>query len=237
MKCKVVLVTLGVALTAAAPAVAQDKMTSADGKVFARLSAGAVMPTDTDVQNGVINGLTFTGVVNGAVESEVGQAYSASIGYNFSDMFSIEAEGSIASFDLDKFTGTGTFTSGGSSLTVTGSAALDGDVKANTGMLNALVSIPTGGSFRPYLGAGVGLVDWEIDFNSATDGTTTLVCVAGCSADGTDLAVKGIVGADFAVSDNAFVGIKYQYLWTDTGTAVSDDVTAHAIQASLKFDF
>jgi len=51
------------------------------------------------------------------------------------------------------------------------------------------------------------------------------------------MAAKGIVGAAFAISDNASAGIEYQYFWTDTGTAVTDDVTAHAIQASVKFNF
>jgi len=238
MTFKVGVVVLGVALTAAAPAVAQDKMTSADGGFFTKFSAGAIIPTDTDVKNGTVNGLTLSGV-SADISSEVGQMYSGEIGYNLSDSFSIGLEGSYSAFDLDEISGTGTLTRNGSSLTLSGSASLDADIESKIAMVNAVFTIPTGGGFKPYFGGGIGLVDWEFTFNQATskqDGST-LTCTPACTDDGTDMAAKGIVGAAFAISDNASAGIEYQYFWTDTGTAVTDDVTAHAIQASLKFNF
>ena len=223
-------------LLTAAPAVAQDKMTWSDGGLYGKLSAGLIIPTDTDVSNGTVNGITLSNT-SAEISSKVGQMYSAEIGYNISDSFSIGVEGSYSAFDLDEISGSGTLTSGGNTLTVSGTASLEADIKSKFAMVNAVYTLPFGGAFKPYLGGGVGLVDWEITLDSATSGGNTLTCTSGCSADGTDLAAKGIVGAAFAVADNASAGIEYQYFWTDTGTAITDDVTVHAIQASLKFNF
>lgn len=226
-----------VSLAATDHAAAQSNTNlSSDGNFYGRLSAGAIIPEHTDILNGTTNGLTISGA-SAAISSEVGQSYSGAVGYKLSDLISIEAEVSHSFFELDEISGSGTLTSGGSSLTVSGTASLDGDVKATTGMANIILTMPTGGSFRPYVGGGLGFVAWDIELNSATSGGTTLTCSGDCSDDGTDLTAKGVVGFDFAFSEGSSVGVRYQYLWTDTGTEITDDVTAHVVQASVKFSF
>lgn len=218
-------------------AMAQSNTTlSADGKIYGRLSVGAIIPTDTALKNGTINALTISGV-SADISSETGQSYTGAIGYKFSDLISVEAEVAHSRFDLDEISGSGTLTSGGSTLAVSGTASVDGDVEATSGMVNLMFNIPAGGSFQPYVGGGVGLVNWDIEVRSATSGGTTLTCTGNCSEDGTDLTAKAMAGVDFAVSENFSAGVRYQYLWTDTGTAISDDVTAHVVQASVKISF
>ena len=144
----------------------------------------------------------------------------------------VEAELDDASFDAAV-----TFTSGASNLAITagGVVALDGDVNAINGKVNLLFHPFDNKQFTPYIGGGLGLAAWEANLDSITFNGSTLT-VNG-SEDGTDLTAEAIVGLDAAVSDSVTFGGRYTYLWTDTGTAFTDDVTAHMVKFNVGMKF
>jgi len=231
------------AALASGAAAQQNTPLTNDGNGYFRLAVGAWQPTDTgySFSNSVSGfGITVTETISGDIESDPGLAANAAIGYRFNKSVSFEAEFGHAKADLDSATVNQaiTFTAGGASLAVaggSGSVDLDGDVSATTGVANIIADIPTGGFITPYIGAGAGLVAWKAKLNSISSGGSTLI-VNG-EDDGTDLTANLIAGLNFNFSEKVNGGIRYKYIWTDTGTSVLDDVTAHALQASLTFHF
>ena len=220
----------------------QTKNLNADGSLYGRLSAGAFQPTDTGYSiTGTASGLGITASVNvnGDIKTKVGRSFAGAVGYKFGS-FAIEGEIAHQKADLDEATlnASVTITSGGNTLNASGSATLDleGSVSATSGMVNVLAMLPIGSSdFTPYLGAGVGGVDWEVKLNRISQGSNSLT-VNGKES-GTDLAASAIAGFDFKLGESVAGGLRYKYLWTDTGTAYTDDVTAHVFLASVKIAF
>lgn len=53
------------------------------------------------------------------------------------------------------------------------------------------------------------------------------------SEDGTDLSAEMILGLNASIAESIEVGGRYTHIWTDTGTAFTDDVTAHMFEANI----
>lgn len=78
-------------------------------------------------------------------------------------------------------------------------------------------------------------MDWEIELNSKSQNVETLTI--NVKENETDLSANFIAGIDTNLFDKISAGVRYQYLWTNTGTVVSDDVTAHIAPTSIRIRF
>ena len=108
---------------------------SVDDKFYFGFGAGVINPNDVDIDITVaetINGVAFSGNINGEFKFDVGYQISTVLGYRLSDSLSIEGEFGYLNFDYDSvnLTAGGTATSGG--VTFTGSAntsyVIDGNI-------------------------------------------------------------------------------------------------------------
>ena len=220
----------------------QNTTISEDGKFYGRLDGGVIVANDTiySISGSLTNlSVTATGTVSGEIKSKTGYAIGGALGYRLNDNFAVEAQISHLQFELDSASVdvAGTLTSGGSNLAVNVNTDIDleGDVSTLTGMFNLFDRLPLANKLTPYVGAGLGFVNWEINLDSISQGGTTLT-VNG-QEDDTDLAANLIVGLEYPVTDQIWLGGRYTYIWTDTGTDISEDVTANIFQASAKFRF
>jgi opacity protein-like surface antigen len=210
---------------------------------YARLSAGAFIPTDTGYSvsgSTTVFGLTATGTVSGDIKTDIGQAFYGAVGHKINKFISIEGELGYVRADLDSASVDigGTLTSGGVNLVVDESTDVDvnGNASALSGMANLIVHPSRWKKYPPYVGVGLGFVNWEREINSVSQNGTTLF-IANGKEDGTDLAAQFIAGVDTNLRDNISAGIRYQYVWTDTGDSLLDDVTANIVQASIRIRF
>lgn len=205
------------------------------GNFYAGASAGALIPESTK--------LTLTGsIVSGAGELNYkdAAAFTGFVGYNITDNLAAEAELGYSSVDYDNVSGTLT---AGTLTPVSGKINLSGHSTGVLGIFNAIVHPMGKGRLSPYLGAGVGFAAIDSKLNSANDGTTT-VTVNGSHSE-TDLALNGIAGVDYAVTDNVSLGARYRYLWinsADSTTASGEtlkagDFTAHVLTAQATLHF
>lgn len=142
-----------------------------------------------------------------------------------------EVEGAYTRFDYDKISGNFTLTQGATNVTVSGSADLEGEVQSWVGLARGVVS-PLGKSkIQPLLGGGVGFARHEEKITSI--GGTAVAA----KADGTDLALEGMAGLEAEVSPSIDLGIRYRYLWIDSGDKGFDDSTAHNVVGSVSYRF
>ncbi|WP_404382911.1 OmpA family protein [Caenispirillum salinarum] len=143
---QVVLGASALALTAAAPALAQE---SKQGP-YVGLGGIYVMPQDSDTEEAP--GTTF----DGDVEWDEGWGALGSLGYAWGNGLRTELEFSWRQNQADAIGGTD----------------LGGEVKTMAGMVNVLYDIDFGLPFKPYVGAGAGAA--RVAFDDVTAGATTI---------------------------------------------------------------
>jgi opacity protein-like surface antigen len=227
----VLLIAAGIGFGAGA-ALAQDQGQASmkSGNIYAGVMAGVVMPEDVSFSSNASQGGT-TVTASGKFEYQPGYSASAYMGYRFNPYLRGEVEGAYARFDYDKISGNFTLTQGTTNVTVSGSADLEGEVQSWLGLARGVVS-PLGKSkIQPLLGGGVGFARHEEKITSI--GGTAV----SAKADGTDLALEGMAGLEAEVSSSIDLGIRYRYLWIDSGDKGFDDSTAHNVVGSVSYRF
>jgi len=195
-----------VAMTA--PAMAEELRS---GNTYLRLSGGALVMDDIKMSGG---GLT------GELSFDTGWVVSGAIGYNLSPQFAVEAELTYLTADFDT-----------ASVAGVGSAPVDGDLSSFLTMVNANFHPMAGGSFDPYIGAGIGMAFSEVSIDSVGGAPLNR------SADSEDLALQANAGFDMNLGNGKKVGAQYRYIWTDTGTSGMDDITGHALTLNFTTTF
>ncbi|MGB0682394.1 MAG: outer membrane beta-barrel protein [Magnetovibrionaceae bacterium] len=228
-KSNVAALSAGLLAFAVASAAQAEMATIEVGEFYVGLGAGGVMPGDTTISSGTQDGVTFNG--NAEIEYDLGFAVTGAAGYHINDYLAVEAEVGYAQFDHDSFSGSGTITSGGTTVSGSASSTLDGTVKTFSGLANLIVSPFGDMALRPYLGAGVGMVAYNEEIDKV--GTLSL------SYDESDEAfmAAGLVGLDYRFSDQLSMGGQYRYVWADTGSGLVDDMTAHSLFLKLDYAF
>lgn len=205
---------------------------SMNGKIYGRLSGGALMLNDIDFAGSASSGgITYT--ANASYSFDVGAAAAGAIGYRYNRWIAFEGEIGYATLSYDSVSGTFTASGNGSSVSVTGSAPVDGDVTMISGLFNLIVT-PFGVAerFSPYGGGGFGVVHIKDEINSIGGDTS----VRG-SATADDLVADLLLGFDAVVGETFSVGGQYRYLWIDSGSAGVDNATAHTFLATGKLAF
>ena len=210
--------------------------------VYVSVNAGVTILNDIGF-GADLNYASATATIGGTATFDTGGSYSGTIGYILSELVRVEFELGYTEMDHDKaeVDGTVTYTSGGSTLTKTGSGTVgvSGRVEALYGMTNVILtcgSKPFGnGKITPLIGGGIGFVDWEDTIDSLSSGGTTLMVNGKESA--TDFAANITTGLEYNPNENLFVGIKYRHVWVDSGTGGVDDSEADNITGTLTYRF
>ena len=213
------------------------------GNVYGSINAGATILNDIDFGSD----LSFAGTtatIGGTATFDTGASISGTIGYILNELARVEFELGYTEMDHDTVdvSASITFTSGGSTLTKTGSGSVDvsGEVEALYGLTNVILT-PLGsksfgnGKITPLIGGGIGFVDWEDTINSISSGGSTLT-VNGKASD-TDFASNITAGLEYSQNENLSVGIKYRHMWIDSGTGGVDDSETDNIAGTLTYRF
>jgi opacity protein-like surface antigen len=209
MKISKILLATTMLCAMSEPAIADEV---SNGNAYAKLSAGAIIPEDIDIDAG--GGLT------GSMTFDTGWTASGAVGFWLNDSFALEGELGYLAADFDELKAGG------------GAAKVDGDFNSIFGFVNANLHLSgRDAAFDPYIGAGVGFARSEVSVDSVGG------VVFNASDDSTDAALQGSAGFDFNLGGGTKIGAQYRYLYTDTGGNGVDAFTAHNITAHAVFAF
>jgi opacity protein-like surface antigen len=162
--------------------------------------------------------VSFSNGATGETKWKIGVGYAGEIGVAGVSGTGLRLGLSVqtASLELDKFC-------------VNGGGCVEGageDVSAQVYQVQAYYDFDAHSEFRPYVGFGFGLVD--------TDSDTT------------EIAASASVGLNYKVTENAYVGLRADYLYTDTEdtvdlggglTATGEETTMWSVGAVIGFRF
>jgi opacity protein-like surface antigen len=218
--------TLTAAACLLAPAaIAQDGGSSP----YLQFHAGANSVSDIAVD--VTSGPST--VFNMNTEYGTGYGFGVAGGYDFGE-FRIEGEVAYRTNPGDQ-----------ANFRTAPSGDLDGEVSALTIMVNAYYDFETNSRFTPYLGAGLGAGQVELDLESRTPGPPV-----GVSGTGWGFAAQGIAGAGYEVSESVEVFAEARAMTIiapdvtglgalnpTTGATMEDDYTSYGVFAGVRFRF
>lgn len=202
-----------------------------EGKIYGRVGGGGLVLNDIDfASTASVNGITVT--ANGSFSFSPGVALTGAVGYRYNQWLAFEGELGYGTASYDSVSGNFTASVSGHSVTVSGSASVDGDVRMVSGLANLVVTPLGRDTFEPYLGGGLGFVNIKDTVDSVAGDTSVTA-----SETATDFAMDFLVGFDYAVKESISVGGQYRYFWADSGSNGVDDATAHIFLVTGKFAF
>jgi len=195
------------------------------GDLYLSASGGAMAITATDIKlSGAMSGSGHIGGHSGAIASGI-------VGYRFGPFVSAEAEIVYGKFNY------GSLDIGGVKSKVTGDMSMFGG-------FGNLIFTPLGyNAFTPYVGGGLGAMNYESNVDSVQiRGIENSVHVGSSK---TGLAANFIAGFDFAANERLSIGARYRAIWSDADMAWTargvkveqGDILSHAltVNAILRF--
>ena len=188
-------------------------------------AAAAERPTGTYLGAGAgINFADDTDIsgngVNASAEHDTGYAGALSLGHAYANGIRAEVELGNRRNAIDSVDG---FDTGGSANVL-------------SAMVNTYYDFATGSAFIPYLGAGIGVGSMHLTANPV-DGSAI-------NDRGNGLALQGIAGLGYQVTENLTSTLEYRYftvqgadLKTLGGTSIDADYQAHTVMVGLRYTF
>lgn len=168
------------------------------------------------------------------LSTDTGLALGGAIGYAF-DSFRAEAEAGFQQNDLD--------TSDWAANDVTwGSASgsdsfIDGDISSTSFFANGYYDIKNSSAFTPFIGAGIGYANVEInDYQTDIDDTPF-------SIDDSAFAYQFMLGASYAFNKNFSLDLSYRYVGTsgleleDEGYIIDLEYSSHNFMLGGRYTF
>jgi opacity protein-like surface antigen len=130
--------------------------------------------------------------------SDPGFRVGGALGGAINEYFSLEGEVSYAQADASHWFAISPIAGGPFPMTGSGSSI--------TGMVNAFLGYNVG-SIRPYVGAGIGVAYF----------TAHNIAAGGAVLNGSDagFAAQGMIGVDFALTQDTTLGARYRYVYLD----------------------
>lgn len=184
----------------------------ADAGTYVSGNIGAVFVDDAD--------LSFEGVpLDAELSFDTGYGATLAIGHAYANGARAEVEVAYRANDLDKI-----------SVSGLGSGSIDGEMTSWGVLLNMFFDFDTGTAFKPFIGAGVGYanVDLEIEGESEDDNVFAYQLMAGCG---------------YAVSPVVTLDVQYRYFasddpeFSDAGMTVDSEYMTHNIMFGLRYNF
>ena len=148
-------------------------------------------------------GMSFDAVADDGVENELEDAiiYSGGVGYAFPGGFRLEGELSYHDNEFDP---------------------ASQEINATAAMINGYYDFNRGGRFEPYLGAGVGYADYDLDFDNQGA-----------------FAWQALAGVAIGLTDRLDLDLGYRYFNIPEADFSGVDVTLeeHSIMAGIRWQF
>jgi opacity protein-like surface antigen len=152
-----------------------------------------------------------------SIDFDTGYTALAAVGYDFGVNGaggSIRVEGEVSYTSNDY-----------SSVTVNGvNTGITGDIEQWTFMGQGIYEFTAATGFRPYVGAGIGVINAETEASAGN---------VGASADSTEFAYRGLIGVAADVTESATLDLGFRYTGA-TGDAELDNI---GIVAQVRFGF
>ena len=176
---------------------------------YGSVNAGVAFVPDSDVD------FTFSdmGSGTGELSYDTGYTVGGALGYMM-DQFRVEGEVSYQSSGIDTFSAYGE------------SESVSGDITALTFLVNGYFDFATGGPWTPYITAGLGYSNVEVD----SDDDNLFTYQLG-------------VGIGYAMNEKVTWDLRYRYLgfedyeYSDWSDSVSVEASSHNITLGLRFAF
>jgi opacity protein-like surface antigen len=164
---------------------------------------------------------TYQGGINGTLEHESGWGFAGGIGYIIGPKLRSELEIGYRTNDVERLSAP--------AFSVPAGAAT-GDVSVFSGMVSAYYDIVTWGPITPYLGAGVGFGDIEVDITSGGVNRTH---------SDTAFAYQGMAGVRYAVTSAVDVKLGYRYfaLLNPNFGPTESEYASHNVEFGVAFKF
>ena len=173
--CALALLMLTVLFGLGTPAVAGD---------YVSINGGAVFAPDSDFSlDDVSDNMEFS--------HDTGYMVNLALGHTYKQGGRVEAEFFYRANDLEEL-----------SISGAGSVAADGKVTAWGALVNGYYDLETGMAVKPFVGAGVGYANVDLDWDGESDN------------DGV-LAYQLMAGCGFAVNEQITIDLQYRYFATD----------------------
>lgn len=151
-------------------------------------------------------------------DMEGGYTVQGAVGYDFGDngssvgKFRVEAEIAYTQNDNESVKAGGT------------TFNIGGDLEQTSFMVNGLFDFMPNSGFRPYIGAGLGIVDAE---------QTVSLAGISASANGTEFAYRGLAGVGISLGENVTLDVGYRYTRVTSDTEYANN----AAIAQVRFGF
>lgn len=187
---------------------------SADGP-YLGANFGIAMLSDSDVTDSTVPDFTIE------LSYDSGVTYGAAVGYRFGNG-RVEVEASYQKNDIDESSALGF----GFDST--------GDVTGTAFLLNGYYDFTNSTAFTPYVSAGLGFADIEInDYNIPGAGLPDF------SDDDSVFAYQVGLGVGYAVNENFIIDAKYRYFGTEDPQfdTTETEVASHQILLGIRYHF
>jgi len=208
-----IVLTLLVMVAASGGASAQSSFTP--GFYVAGSGGGSVL-TDVEV---ISNGVKFD------VDFDAGFTAGVAAGYRFAKNFRLEAEFSYRQHSVGNVDSLGT-----------PSTNVSGDISAWGGMVNGYLDFGEG-KLSPFVGAGIGFANVNIDNAKATDTSGNLLI----DDSDTVFAFQAMAGLSYELTEEWSITGEYRFFGTDSISAAGtpDDIEyqTHNFQIGGRYDF
>lgn len=159
--------------------------------------------------------ISVTGIGTAEAEYDAGFGFNITAGYNF-EPARLEFEFGYKNADMDKISGPG------GSLSVS-----DTEVSVMSFMVNALYDFKTKSAFTPYVGAGLGILNGELEEQ-------------GYEADDTQFGYQLIVGAAYNINKNLAIDLSYRFQHAPSdfsNEGVDIEYMSSNIMAGIRYNF
>lgn len=161
------------------------------------------------------NDIKVTGVGTATASYDTGYGFNLSGGYNF-DVIRVEGEFGYKNADMDKISGPG------------GSVnANDTDITLMSFMANAYYDIKTNSPITPFIGAGLGVLNGEIE-------------VEGSNEDDTVFGYQVTAGVSYSVTKNVNLDLSYRFQGAGSDFSKNDVSIAYTssnVLAGVRYTF
>lgn len=197
-----------VAASGAASIASAEEVTPKRG-AYVTGSLGILAPTDQTVYEDAWEELE--------VQWASGPYLSIAGGYGFDNGFRAELELAHTSFESDAVKAS----FGGMSV----KESFDGiEASATFVTVGGFYDFRPSARFSPYVGAGLGIASWELEYEDAEE-------------DGTDFTMFGEAGLNVALNANATLAPSYRFQWINNGENGVEDSKAHVFKLGLRYTF
>jgi opacity protein-like surface antigen len=173
------------------------------------VNGGAVFPMATSFSGkGAIDGLNIN--ATGNLNFRPGPTFTGFTSYELNNYVAVAGQLGYATTKFDNFQGTLALAGVGS---ITSKFAVSGNSDIIYGFVDGIIT-PLGGgrtaTFVPLIGGGIGFASSSTTFGSV--GLPGAALPVGITNHDTNFAMVGVVGAEYRISQRAYLGLGYQFV-------------------------